>query len=283
MKNRVGLLLVALFTVPLLAQTDILRPQTLAAWDEHVGTANVRLEHDVREKNSFLLIDHDPGLRARLRGGAIVISPVGNNGHTAVPHGIITDWVGDVFVPNATIGDVVAQLNDYDRYRQFFNPTRGGRSPAQSRGSRIQLFHGFAPKGSFCDACPGRRLFESQTTKVDDDRWYTVSRTTRLQDVENYGEPSQRKLPPDQGHGYIWRIYNITRFEERDGGVYVEIEAMVLSRDVPAGLRWLIDPVVRQLPRNSLAATLQQTRDAVTAPNGVPGMLAQSGSSEGSK
>ena len=165
MKNRVGLLLFALLTVPLLAQTDILRPQTLAAWNEYVGAANARLEHDVRQKNSFLLIDHDPGLRARLRGGAIVISPVGNNGHTAVPHGLITDWVGDVFVPNTTISDVVAQLNDYDRYRQFFNPTRGGRSPAQSRGSRIQLFNGFAAKGSFCDACPGRRLSSRKPPK----------------------------------------------------------------------------------------------------------------------
>jgi hypothetical protein len=125
--------------------------------------------------------------------------------------------------------------------------------------------------------------YKSQTTKVDDDRWYTVSYTTRLQDVEHYGDPSQRKLPPDQGHGYIWRIHNITRFEARDGGVYIEIEALTLSRDVPPGLHWLIDPVVRQLPRNSLESTLQQTRDAVTAPNVAAGMFPQSGSAGGSK
>lgn len=282
MKNRVGLLLVVLFTVPLLAQTDILRPQTLAAWDEYIGTANVRLEHDVRQKNSFFLIDHDPGLRARLRGGAIVISPVGNNGHTAVPHGIITDWVGDVFVPNTTISDVVAQLNDYDRYRQFFNPSVVDAHLLSHTGAEYNFSMVLRQKVLFVTPVL-EGDYESQTTELDEHRWYTVSRTTRLQDVENYGEPSQRKLPPDQGHGYIWRIYNITRFEECDGGVYIEIEAMALSRDVPAGLRWLIDPVVRQLPRNSLAATLQQTRDAVTAPNGVPGMLAQSGSAEGSK
>jgi hypothetical protein len=281
-KNRVGLLLFALFTVPLLAQTDILRPQTLAAWDEYIGTANVRLEHDVRQKNSFFLIDHDPGLRARLRGGAIVISPVGNNGHTAVPHGIITDWVGDVFVPNATIGDVVAQLNDYDRYRQFFNPTVVDARLLSHTGAGYSFSMVLRQKVLFVTPVL-EGDYESQTTELDGYRWYTVSRTTRLQDVENYGEPNQRKLPPDQGHGYIWRIYNITRFEERDGGVYIEIEALALSRDVPAGLRWLIDPVVRQLPRNSLAATLQQTRDAVTRPSGVPGMLAQSGSAEGSK
>ena len=125
--------------------------------------------------------------------------------------------------------------------------------------------------------------YASQTTKVDNERWYTVSHTTRLQDVENYGEPDQRKLPPDQGYGYIWRIHNITRLEERDGGVYIEIEALTLSRDVPAGLRWLIEPVLRQLPRDSLETTLQQTRSAVSAPKGAPAMDTQSDSAEGSK
>ena len=282
MKNRVGLLLVALFTVPLQAQTDILRPRTLAAWNEYVGAANARLEHDVRQKNSLFLIDHDPGLRARLRGGAIVVSPVGSNGRTAVPHGLITDWVGDVFVPNTTISDVVAQLNDYDRYPQFFNPSVVDAHLLSHTGAEYNFSMVLRQKVLFVTPVL-EGDYESQTTELDEHRWYTVSRTTRLQDVENYGEPSQRKLPPDQGHGYMWRINNITRFEERDGGVYIEIEAMALSRDVPAGLRWLIDPVVRQLPRNSLAATLQQTRDAVIAPNVVPGMLAQSGSAEGLK
>ena len=125
--------------------------------------------------------------------------------------------------------------------------------------------------------------YQLQITKLDERRWYTISHTTRLQDVENYGELSQRKLPPDQGHGYIWRIYNITRFEERDGGVYIEMEAIALSRDVPVGLRWLIDPVVRYLPKNSLTATLSQTRDAVTVPNRDPGMFAQYEGAAGSK
>ena len=267
--------------MPLLAQTDTLRPQTVAAWNDYLGAANARLEHDVREKDSFLRIDHDPGLSARLRDGAMAISAVGN-GHTAVPHGLITDWVGDTFVPNATIGDVFARLNDYDRYQQFFNPTVVEAHLLSHVGAEYNFSMVLRQKVLFVTPVL-EGDYESQTTEVDDQRWYTVSHTTRLQDVENYGKPSQRKLPPDQGHGYIWRIYNITRFEERDGGVYVEIEAMTLSRDVPAGLRWLIDPVVRQLPRNSLAATLQQTRDAVTSANGIPGMLAQSGSSDGSK
>ena len=248
MKTPVGLVLLAVLTIPLLAQTDTLKPETLAAWSEYIQATNARLERDVREQNSFLLIDRDPGLSARLRGGAIVISPAGNNGHTAVPHGIVTDWVGDVFVPNAKIGDVVAQLNDYDRYGQFFNPTVADAHLLSHAGDEYNFSMVLRQKVLFVTPVLDGD-YKLQITKLDQRRWYTVSYTTRLQDVENYGEPGQRKLPPDQGHGYIWRIYNITRFEECDGGVYIEIDAVALSRDVPAGLHWLIDPVLRHLPR----------------------------------
>lgn len=282
MKNRVGLLLFALFAMPLFAQRDTLRPQTLAAWNEQVGAANARLEHDVRQKNSFLAIDRDPGLRLRLRAGAIVITPFGSNGRTAVPHGLITDWVGDVFVPNTRVSDVVAQLNNYDRYRQYFNPAVVDARLLNHAGDEYTFSMVLRQKVLFVTPVL-EGDYASQTTKVDNERWYTVSHTTRLQDVENYGEPDQRKLPPDQGYGYIWRIHNITRLEERDGGVYIEIEALTLSRDVPAGLRWLIEPVLRQLPRDSLETTLQQTRSAVSAPKGAPAMDTQSDSAEGSK
>ncbi len=185
-------------------------------------------------------------------------------------------------MPNASVSSVVAQLNDYERYRQYFQPNVVDAHLLTHAGDKYEFSMVLRQKVLFVTPVL-EGDYESETTKIDDDRWYTVSHTTRLQDVENYGEPGQRKLPPDQGYGYLWRIHNITRIEERDGGVYIEIEAMTLSRDVPAGLRWVIEPVVRQLPRNSLEATLQKTRDAVTAPSGAPGMVSQNGGVQGSE
>ena len=49
-----------------------------------------------------------------------------------------------------------------------------------------------------------------------------------------------------------------------DGGTYVECEAISLTRDVPWGLRWLIEPIVRTLPRESLTNTLRATRNGVS-------------------
>jgi hypothetical protein len=51
--------------------------------------------------------------------------------------------------------------------------------------------------------------------------------------------------------------------EERDGGVYIQSEAATLTRDIPAGLGWLVGPFVTSVPKESLTFTLEATRKAV--------------------
>jgi hypothetical protein len=55
-------------------------------------------------------------------------------------------------------------------------------------------------------------------------------------------------------------VYSYWRFQERDGGVYMECEAVSLTRDIPTGLSWLVVPIIRDLPRDSLVKTLEATR-----------------------
>jgi hypothetical protein len=62
----------------------------------------------------------------------------------------------------------------------------------------------------------------------------------------------------------LWRLNSYWRFEERDGGVYVECRAISLTRDVPTGLGWIVEPIVRKLPRQSLINTLTATRQALS-------------------
>jgi hypothetical protein len=84
-----------------------------------------------------------------------------------------------------------------------------------------------------------------------------------MQEVAEYGTPTQRTLPEGEGKGIIWRLFSITRYAERDGGVYIEFEAIGLSRDVPASLRWIVEPIVRRTSRASLSTSLRQTETAV--------------------
>ena len=107
--------------------------------------------------------------------------------------------------------------------------------------------------------------FESTYCQLDDRRWYSIAHITRVQEIENYRESDERKLPADQGNGYLWRLSSMAVFEERDGGVYLEIEAIALSRDIPASLRWVVDPLVRRVSKRSLIAFLQETREGVNS------------------
>jgi hypothetical protein len=55
--------------------------------------------------------------------------------------------------------------------------------------------------------------------------------------------------------------YSFWRFEEVDGGLIVEGESMLLSREVPVGLRWLVLPLVDRAAQELISNTLDQLRD----------------------
>jgi hypothetical protein len=87
--------------------------------------------------------------------------------------------------------------------------------------------------------------------------------STRLAEVADVGTGNEREQPVGQGGGYLWRINSYWRFEERDGGVYIECESVSLSRDIPFGLGWVVGPFVTSLPRESLELTLTKTRETL--------------------
>jgi hypothetical protein len=68
--------------------------------------------------------------------------------------------------------------------------------------------------------------YKCSSIRVSDRRWFTSCETTRVQEIENYGTTGQHALAEGEGEGFIWRLFSITRFEERDGGVYIELEAI---------------------------------------------------------
>jgi len=98
------------------------------------------------------------------------------------------------------------------------------------------------------------------------DRAYSLSHTTEVHEVENAGEPDERQIPEGEGHGFLWRLDSYWRFQEADGGVYVESESVSLTRTIPLLLRWLVGPFVNDVPRESLEFLLETTRSELTSP-----------------
>jgi hypothetical protein len=228
-----------------------LKPETLQAWENYLQAAKGRDHKRMAD-----------GEAEKLRQGEIIIAPVGPKVPFKVPSGLIHDWTGAIFIPNASIGDILRVVRDYEHYQTFYRPNVVDSKPIEigeheDRFSIVIMNKSFFAKGALDSD------YRSTFVRVDDQHWYSTSETTRVQEAAEYGAASQHLLPEGHGKGIIWRLYSFAHYEERDGGVYIELEAIALSRDIPAALHLVVDPIVRRVSRSSLEQSLQQTADAV--------------------
>ena len=260
-----------LAAVPISGNATELQTETLKAWDEYIRSADLRMQSRPDGPTSFLWTDEAADRRQRIGRGEIQVEPVLRHGTKKVPNGLIHDWIGGVFIPGATIENLSAVIHDYNRYKDIYRPVvvdskRLSCTATEQRFSmllqRKVLFVTAAIEGEF----------RAREVRLDSQHGYYVADAIQLQEIENYGRPGERLLPPGTGHGYMWRLHSIARYEWRDGGVYFELEAIALTRDIPASLRWMVSSTVNHLSINGLMTTLQQTRDAVNMrPDSPPG------------
>ena len=244
------------------ANSEQLQPATIEAWQEYLRGAGVRMQTRVEGRKPFLWMEDEAGRMLRVRRGEVLVAPLVGHGTEAVPNGLIHDWIGAVFIPDATIESLLSVVHDYDRYKEIFKPVVAESQSLNAAETEQEFSMVWRRHVLFVDAAMQGR-YRAHDVMIDSHRGYSIVDTITIQEIENYGHAGQRLLPPDIGGGFIWRIHSLSRYEERDGGVYLEIEAIALSRDVPSSLRWLVNPVVNHLSVNSLTTTLRQTRKAV--------------------
>lgn len=252
-----------------------LETATINAWTAYVRDADRRMQPRVEGRVPFLWSDETPGFRERLRAGEVVIAPVVNRGTVRVPNGLIHDWVGAVFIPNAKLEHLFAVVHDYDRYKDIYRPAVADSKVLACTDADQSFSMVWQRKILFVNAAI-QAQYQAHDF-VDGSRGYNIADSTRVREIQDYGAPDERFLPDGEGNGFLWRIHSIARYEERDGGVYLELEAIALTRDIPASLRWMVNPVVNRLSVGSLTTTLTQTRDAVVSVAARPEHVASCG------
>lgn len=242
--------------------TAELKQETVSAWDAYIQAANTRMEERIHS-GRFLWTDENPDRVRRVRAGEVLVAPGAEHNPINVSQGLIHDWIGATFLPNAKLEEVLAVVRDYARYKQFYAPSVvDSRCVGEPGGNDDKFAVILLNKSLFLKTALDSE-YESSYVQLDGKRWYDISHSTHLQEIQDFGQPGERRLPADQGSGYIWRLYTVTRFEERDGGVYVEVEAIALSRAIPKSVRWFVNPIVRRVSKNALLISLRQTADAV--------------------
>lgn len=242
-----------------------LQPVTLAAWNEYVEGADSRAQGRASGRLPFFWMDESADRATRVRRGEVVVAPVVGRGSEAVPHGLIHHWIGAIFIPGASISRLWAVLHDYNNYQRTYRPVVVSSKELLCTEDSQEFQMVWQRKVLFVRAAM-QGHYQAHDVMLDAHRGYSIADAVEVREIEGYGHQDERILPPGTGSGFIWRIRSIARYEERDGGVYMELEAMALTRDIPTSLAWMVNPVVNHLSINSLTTTLRQTRDTALSP-----------------
>jgi hypothetical protein len=247
------------------AAASEMHPETIAAFDRVVEETDSRFARE-NQQGAFLWMDGQPEAKRRslyeeLHRGEVVITRVEkqlDGKPFDIPSGMLHHWVGVVFVPGATVKNTLRLLQDYDHHEKTYAPEVIRAKLRKRDGDYFQVYFRFF-----------RKKILTVVLDTEHDAWYQTlgptratsrSRTTRINQVENYGKPDERQKPVGEDDGFLWRLYSYWRMEEKDGGTYVQCESLTLTRDIPWLLRPIIGPFVTSIPRESLISSLGNTR-----------------------
>jgi len=259
-----GLLLSLLSFSPVHASK--LRPEAVAGFQRYVQQAENRMKSETQAAGKFLWLNTLPSsgqndAYRQLRKGEPTIYRVEDDKSMATPGAMIHHWIGTIFIPAASVQQVLAVVQDYNRHQEYYSPQVERSKLLQHAGNDFHFYYRLRFNKILTVVLDTEH--QVHYTQVDAMHVLSNSYTTRIAEVKNAGEADETTLPPGKDTGFLWRLNSYWRFEESDGGVYVQCEAISLTRDVPKGLGLIIEPFIQNIPKESLDFTLRSTREVV--------------------
>jgi hypothetical protein len=249
-------------------QAAELKPETIDAFDRYIRATELRMDDDLRNKDFFYedRLPDDIRLRkyAQLKAGELNIEQLHtmeSGSFIPIPSGLIHHWTGTAFIPGVTYAQVLNILLDYERQEEIYKPDVQRSKLLESDGIKSKIHLRFFKKSLVTAVLNAD--FNAEYRRLNNSRGEIRSYSTRIAEVRNPGAPNEEELPVGNDHGYLWRMDSYWRIEEKDGGVYLQVETVALSRRIPLLLAWFINPTIKNLSREVIANMLTATRQAV--------------------
>jgi hypothetical protein len=246
-----------------------LSPAAAAAFERYVSLTQARLNREWEGRSPLLWIERQPtsaraDLVTRLARGEIVSERLetreASGRRVEAEDARIHHWVGTIWLPGATVERAIALVQDYGRYPEYFSPlVRTSRVLGRSGDTFTVRLRTSMSKMKITVVLDGD--YAVAYRRLSAGRVVTHNVTSNIFDVHDAGTPQERRTPGDRGPGWLWRLVTWCAFEARPGGVYEQCESVSLTRDVPFGLGWLINPFINSIPRESLEFTLGRVRE----------------------
>jgi len=267
-----GLAALVLILIAVDANATDLQQETIAAFDHYVKVAQEQFGSTLQPDGPFLWMDSQPeSVRAsayrQLRSGHFIIRElqIYDDGRAIyIPNGMVHHWLGVAFVPGATLKTAEAVLEDYADYSRIYAP-QVRRSKILARDGDnfrlyLQLYKGSPREVSY------NAYFEVHRQWLSPTRIASESISTRIAQLQDASQPDSPDVAAGQDSGYLWRIDDYWRYEQKDGGVYMQVETISLSRDVPGMLWWFVRPLVHRIARQSIMELLEANRRTIENP-----------------
>jgi hypothetical protein len=245
---------------------DAARPQPGAnsRFDSYIGGVELRLSRQHQSQSGFLAgLDGDS--RSRPHRRELLVEKLTSANGPDLPGALLHHWRGSAFVAGAQAADFERMMKDFDSYPRYFAPQvvqahllsdrREDGIDRISASMRVRQKHVISVVMD--------TAYDVAFARLDPRHGYSISRSTRISEIESPGTSRERVLSASQEHGFLWRLNSYWSWEERDGGLYMQIETISLTRSIPAGLGWAIEPFVESVPRDSLEFTLRSASNVL--------------------
>lgn len=231
-------------------------PAAVADFNSYAAKVEARLARQHSSPANFLAPEDTAGLRS----GKTIIQELTRNGGDALPGALLHDWRGTAFIPGATAADFERLMENFSAYPQYYAPQIVSARVLARQGDRFQVIMRVRQKHIITVVMD--TSYDVRFGQLDAQHGYSISRSTQIDEIASPGTRSEHALG-SAGHGFLWRLNTYWSYEQQDGGLFIQIESISLSRSIPTGLGWAVGPFVESVPRDSLEFTLQATRDAL--------------------
>jgi hypothetical protein len=237
-----------------------------AEFNQYAARVEARLARQHITGNGFLAHE-GPGVSwdSRLRRCELIIEHITPADEPNPPGALLHHWRGTAFVGGASAADFERLMKDLSSYPRTFapqvlrakvlSPTAGEFPDHFVFSMRVRQQHLITVVMD--------TTFDVAYGRLDAQHRYSNARSTKISEIAAPGTPHEHVLPDADEHGFLWRLNTYWSYEERDGGLYMQVESISLTRSIPTGLGWAVEPFVESIPRDSLDFTLRSTLHAL--------------------
>lgn len=234
-------------------------PNATAAFNAYIATVESRLSQQHSSPPGFFA-PIDPSQQSNLRQGHLAIDHLDPPGDDP-PGAIIHHWRGTAFAPGARAADFERLMRDFPAYPRVYAPQVVRARILSQKGDQYQVAMRFRQQQVITVVLDTN--YDVTFASLDPSHFYSLSRTTQVSEIDSPGTSHESVLQPGDDHGFLWRLNTYWSCEERNGGLYLQIETVSLTRSIPAGLGWAVRPFIDTVPRQSLEFTLRSTVNAL--------------------